>query len=157
VENDDDNVLVFRGDRPVAVPESIVLEAQRPYRAYQAHLAGKPWSVVATDEGYPSGDAARSEVRRYLTEGRSLVSEWTRQEMLAIELARLDALQAACWEAAIGGKLPAIALARDLIVTRIKMQKLDEIGDEGDTKARTVVVNGDEVSYVTTLERLSEE
>ena len=157
MESDEPKVLVFRGDRPVAVPESIVLEAQRPYRAYQLHLSGKSWDIVAAEEGYPNGDAARSEVRRYLTEGRALVSEWTRHEMLAIELARLDALQAACWDAAIGGKLPAIALARDLIISRIKVQRLDEVGDEGDVKARTVVVHGNEDNYVTTLERLSED
>ena len=152
----DDNVMVFRGpDRPVAVPEEVVLSAQREYRAYLAHQKGMSWAEVAEREKYPSADAARFDVRRYLTEGRALVTEWSRVEMLHIELARLDALQASIWDAAVGGKLPAVALARDLIMSRIKILKLDEAVDEDETRARTVVVYGDTDSYSAALEQAS--
>lgn len=153
----DDNVIsVFRGpDRPVAVPEAVVLEAQREYRAYLAHQSGLGWAEVAEQEQYPSAEAARQDVRRYLTEGKALVTEWSRSEMLSIELARLDTLQAAIWDAAIGGKLPAVALARDLIMTRIKVLKLDEAAGEDETRARTVVVMGDTASYSAALEQAS--
>lgn len=132
-----------------------MLEAQREYRSYLQHQKGDSWALVAQTEGYPSADAARLDVRRYLTEGRALVTEWSRTEMLSIELARLDTLQAAIWDAAIGGKLPAVALARDLIMTRVKILRLDEAATEDETRARTVVVHGDSISYSETLERAS--
>ena len=87
-DGEDKKVLVFPGsERPVAVPEVIVLAAQRPYRAYKAHQSGKSWDEVAEQEKYPSAQSARADVRRYLTEGRALVTEWSRAEQLAIELA----------------------------------------------------------------------
>lgn len=154
-EPKDGEVLVFPGvDRPVAVPQEVVLEAQRPYRAYQAHEKGLTWEQIAAVEGYPSGRSVREDVRRYLTEGRALVQEWSRAELLSIEMARLDTLQAAIWDAAIGGKLPAVALVRDLIVTRIKMQKLDETADEDSSKARTVVIMGETDDFQAALTKV---
>ena len=151
-DDDDKKVLVFPGsDRPVAVPEVIVLAAQRPYRAYKAHQSGKSWDEVAEQEKYPSAQSARADVRRYLTEGRALVTEWSRAEQLAIELASLRALQAACWEGAMEGKLPAIALAKDIIVTRIKVLRLDEASTEEEDRARTVVIQGESESYISAL------
>jgi hypothetical protein len=158
VADDDDKdaeILVFRGERPVAVPEMVVLEAQREYRAWQHHQGGKSWEQVAAIEGYPTAAAARQDVRRYLTEGRALVTEWSRAEMLAVKMAQLDTLLASCWDAAIGGKLPAIALAADLVTKQIKVLRLDEAGAEDETRARTVVVLGDEESYTKALEQAS--
>ena len=159
VDDDDDaQVLVFRGaDRPVAVPEHVVLEAQREYRAWKLHEGGRSWEQVAAIEGYPTAAAARQDVRRYLTEGRALVSEWSKQELLAVSLAQLDTLLSAVWEGATQGKIPAVSMAKDLIISKVKILRLDEVGAEDETRARTVVVLGNEDAYTAALEEASKD
>lgn len=152
VDDEEHNVLVFRGDRPVAVPESVVLDAQREYRAWKLHEGGTSWDVIAATEKYPSADAARQDVRRYLTEGKALVTEWSRTELLSIKLAQLDTLLSFAWEGAKAGKLPAINTAADLIMKQAKLLRLDEAGAEDESRARTVVVQGETVSYIDSLE-----
>ena len=154
MENDDDDaeVLVFRGvDRPIAVPKEIVLSAQKEYRAWEAHKSGKPWDVIAAEEDYPSAAAARQAVHRYLREGRALVTEWTRSEMLAVDVARIEALLSYTWPGAEAGKIPAIAMAHNLVMSHIKTLKLDEVVDEDADKARTVIVMDD--NYLDALEQ----
>jgi hypothetical protein len=157
----DDNVLVFRGNdnRPVAVPQDVVIESERPYRAYHLHLRGLNWEQVALQEGYASAEAARYDVRRYLDEGRSLVQDLTRKQLLERELARLDLLQAAVWPKAMEGNLPAVSVAHGLVLSRAKLLRLDQdIRDEPEpgSEGAGVVIGGDERSYSAALEKAAE-
>lgn len=144
-------ILVFRNSSgaPVAVPEGVVLEAERPYRAFKYHQQGYEWNKVAEIEGYPSAQAARADVTRYLREGAALVSDFSRRELLSLEIARLNALQAAIWPGAMRGHLPTVVVARDLIMSRAKLLKLDESidGEEETTGPRTVIVPHDDQGY----------
>lgn len=145
----DADVLVFRNpitERPVAVPEQVVLEAERPYRAYLAHLGGTSWPLIAVDEGYADVQAAQRDVQRYLQEGRAVVADYRRREMLAMEIARLDALQTAIWANAMGGHLPSVTACMNLIITRVRLLALDQgEADTGDDEldAKTVVIPAD--------------
>ena len=145
-----DEVEVYNGaDRPVAVPAEIVLAAQREYRAYQDHQNGLSWAEIAEKENWPSAAAAQSAVRRYLAEGEVLVERWTKAEMLSIHIATLRRLKAKAMEGAMEGRLPAIAMVRDLIMDEIKLLRLDE--EVGTGGVRTVVVSGDEKTYTARL------
>lgn len=144
--------MVFDGERPISVPADIVLAAQREYRAYLAHQSGEGWDTIAVREQWATPEAARAAVRRYLKEGGVLASNWTRAEMFAIEIARLNALQTAVWEGAMEGKIPAVAMARQIIRDRIELLGLDQETDDAGLKARTVVVYAeDEESYIASL------
>jgi hypothetical protein len=163
VRTDDDgneivaaDALVFRGhdNRPVAVPHEVVIESERPYRAYSLALGGLNWEQVALQEGYPSANAARLDVKRYLDEGRSLVQDLTRKQLLERELSRLDLLQSAVWRKAMEGNLPAAGTALSIVRERIKLLRLDEdIRDDDETLTGTVVVGGDESTYTRQLEQ----
>jgi hypothetical protein len=135
---------VFRNQsgRPVAVPHEVVMEADRPYRAYHHHLGGMSWEAVADLERYPSVEAVKSDVKRYLDEGRSLIREFSRAQLMERELGRLDALQHAIWAPAMAGHLPSINTAHSLVMTRIKLLRLDQDvrDEEGTVNGRTVVV-----------------
>lgn len=148
-------VLTFRNPdgKPIAVPEEIVLEAERPYRAFKLHQQGLEWDLIATREGYPTPGAAEYDVRRYLREGKALVNDYTRREMLALEVARLNALQAKAWPQAMEGHLPSMMFCSDQIMRRIKVLKLDETqeGEEELSGPRTVVVQVDPDDYTRTL------
>lgn len=158
MESDNDKVLVFQGEqRPVAVPEEIVLLAQRPYRAYTAHQKGVSWLEIAEIEGYPTATAAQADVRRYLSEGQALVSDFTRSELLTMAVEQLRKLRSCVWEDAMDGKLPAVKLARDLIIDEVQLLRLNETTAEEATGGRTVVVSGGNDHYITTLERVAED
>lgn len=147
---DDGDVLVFRGKggTPVPVPEEVVHQANRPYRAYQAHSKGMNWFQIAQAEGYPTAAAARYDVRQWLTEAQALVSDFSRREMLMFSVDQINQLQAAVWEKALEGHLPSFDRALSSIMSKAKLLKLDETldGDEEQGGPRTVVVQAEDFS-----------
>lgn len=144
-------VLVLRNeqDRPVAVPDEIVTEAEREYRAYKKHLAGKTWEQIATEEMYADAQAAAHAVKRYLDEGRAVIRDFTRQEIVAAHVGRLSALRAALWEDATTARKPQAVMAVLAIEDRwVKAFGLDQ-PDAEDTGTQTVVVPSED--YLTYL------
>lgn len=132
--------------RPVAVPEEIVSEAEREYRAYLLHQRGKTWHEIAMAESYldaqnnPSGSIAAAAVQRYLDEGRAVVANFTRAEVLATEVAVLRAMREAMWDGATVSKKPTHVMA--VLATHdrmVKVFRLDQ-ADEDDMTVQTVVV-----------------
>lgn len=160
-KGDDGKVLVFRrpGDqRPVAVPPEVVIASERPYRAYQLKVSGARWEDVALAESYPTPEAARADVERYLAEGKSLVEEFRRKELLSLEIARLDALQLALWPLALQGNIAAVNSAMSLVMNRAKLLRLDQDirEDENTIEGRTVVAPVDEEGYAAALRRAAD-
>lgn len=129
---------------PVAVPDEIIAEEDRPYRAHLLHLGGISWDEIAKLEFWPDGATAAAAVQRYLNEGRAVWADWRRAEGIATEVARLDALQAAVWRPAIAGNIPAVHEALGIIWKRIKLLRFDERepGDttDGEPMPTTVVI-----------------
>lgn len=147
-DSTDDNVLVFRNSasEPVVVPQRIALAEDEIYQAYQEHLAGESWDLIAAKHGYINAAAARAAVARYADEARNLLSTHTRRHLLATEVARLDALQAVVWSQAMKGHLPAVKVVLDLVMCRVKVLGLDQ-GTEADDPAgspTTVVIDADD-------------
>lgn len=150
-------VTVIRGHegRPVAVPEDVVIASERPWRAYQLLQSGHSWKAIALAEGYPSWQAARADVQRYLAEGAELVGDFTRRQLLQMEVDRLNELQRAVWDKAMAGQPQMVNQALAIILSRAKLLKLDQdVRDEAeDLKGRTVVVPNDEEGYSASLEQ----
>lgn len=144
-------VLVFRNSvgQPVAVPEDVVAQGERPYRAYQLHIAGKSWAEIAREEQYADAGAAAYDVKRYIDEGKALVTTRTRRDQLQLEVARLDALQAIVWDQARTGHLPAIKEAVNIIMSRSKILGLAEMSEDeaGSGGPTTVIIpHGDDLT-----------
>lgn len=158
-EDHDAKVLVFRNgnNQPIAVPAAIVTEAERAYRCWQMRIGGKSWSEIALEEQYPSPGAAKADVDRYMAEARSLVAEASMKEALTLEVARLDALQAAVWPQAMAGHVPSATFVMNNVMNRAKLQGLDpEKMAEAAQEARTVVVPTDSASYIAELKKHAE-
>lgn len=153
------DVIVMRNPntgRPVAVPDEIVSQAEREYRAFKMSRAGKDWHEIAIHEQYPSAQAAAAAVKRYLDEGAAVVADFRRTEAISMEVARLNALQSAFWDAAQAGDTKAGALVFNIIMGRVKLQKLDVLISEDEaTQARTVVVASDD-GYADSLREIAE-
>lgn len=135
--------------RPVAVPEEVVEEAEREYRAYKSYRNGHTWNDIARDEGYPNAEAASAAVKRYLDEGRTIIRELRRNEILATEVDYLRYLRTQLQTGVEVGKpshiMAALAVHRDLM----KALALDQ-PDPEDTTAQTVVVPSED--YIQSLQ-----
>lgn len=126
--------------RPIAVPDEIVTQAEREYRAWKAHQRGTPWPVIAENEGYPNGMAASEAVKRYIDEGRAVVGAFRRQEVVATELAVHLALRDAMWDGAMLEHKPSHVMAMLATNDRIgKLYGLDQV-DAEDATVQTVVI-----------------
>lgn len=138
------DVLVFRnnvGD-PIAVPDDVVTEAERAFRCHKLRVKGKSWEEIADLEMYPSAEACHADVKRYIEEGRALVVERTQREMISLEVARLDALQALLWDKAEEGSIVAIGEIRKIIMSRVQVTGQDptKAVDDAAAQGRTVVL-----------------
>lgn len=124
-------------------------------RAHEKHLGGFTWEVVAQDAGYRDAEDARVAVRAYLGRAAMRVSERTRMDSLNKELARLDALQSACWDLAMDGDLKAIETSVRIINMRSKLLGLDEI-NESKVTLQTVLIRGTKEEYVGSLKEIAQ-
>jgi hypothetical protein len=149
---------VFRGPtgQPVAVPAQIVAESERPYRAYEKHTQGYTWEQVAEAENYPDWRAAKMDVLRYLEEGRALVEDFSRKQLLEREIARLDMVMALAFPYAQKGSAPHMNIILGTIGSRAKLLRLDQdVRDDDDTlQGRTVVAPADPEEFMTALARV---
>lgn len=91
-------------------------------------------------------------LRSTFAEARALVGAAEHRELLDMEVDRLDALQAALWDDAIGGDVRAAEACLKLIMARSRLLGLDAGEDAG---ATTVVVAGERRAYLQTLVALS--
>lgn len=120
------------------------------YRAYQMRMAGDNWTVIAERLGYKSGVAARDSVETLIDKATRIISDHEKEEILQLELNRLDALQSAVWGMAMGGDLKAVDSALKIMAHRSKLLKLEE---SEQTTTNTVIVTGD--TYAESLKALA--
>lgn len=137
--------------RPVVVPEDVAAEASRPYRAHKLRQLGVPWAEIAHELDYPSVQAVCTEVRLWREEARSLVSNWTKQEMLQEEVDRLDELQRASWPSAMAGDSRSVMSVLRIIEARSELLGLKQA--DAQAVQQTVVVTGDSAAYVEALRK----
>jgi hypothetical protein len=160
IPEDGAKVLAFRNadKEPVVVPTAVATEAERAYRAYGMRIGGKSWAQIAEEERYPSATAAKADVDLYLAEGRSLVVEKSAKDMLTLEMARLDAMQAYLWPGVTMGAIPAITEARHIIMSRARLAvALGQGLTDSQDGAHTVVIGGTEGNYLGTLQQAAGE
>jgi hypothetical protein len=100
---------------------SKALVLQKQERAMSLLRSGQSYEEIATALGYASRASAWRLVQNAL---QSLVQRES-EGYVALELARLDALHAANWEAAISGDYKAANLVLRLMDTRIRLTGLD--------------------------------
>lgn len=119
-------------------------ERQRAARAVELRTSGKTYAAVATELGYADESGARKAVDRLL----SRIEHEGATALRAIECARLDALTAAHWQAAIGGDIDASKVLLQVIDRRAKLLGLNS--------PTGVQVVRDEIGAVEFAERMAE-
>lgn len=135
-----------------------VVSEDKGYHAYQLKKAGYSWDEIAKFVGYTSGKVASVEVRRYITESASQLSIEQREEVLGIELDRLDSLLNAVWDTAMSGDTRAVDSALKVINMRSKLLGLDLLTQTAGTVTNnTVVVTGNTEDFIKSLKMVDHE
>jgi hypothetical protein len=129
-----------------------VIQGDIPEQAYELKKQGKTWAEVARIVGYESAAAARVETMRWLTGLAVAKSTQEREEILEMELERLDSLLNAVWDQAMTGDTKAVDSALKVINARAKLLSLDQLTATQTTQNfNTVVVSGDSKDFISSL------
>ena len=125
--------------------------AWRRARAVELALAGYNYDDIAEQVGYANRGSAWRAVQSTLHE-KAVESA---SEYRELELARLDALQAAHWQAALSGEnLKAAELCLKISTQRTRLLGLESVTPE-DKTATTLVIGGTEENYIAGLKEIS--
>jgi hypothetical protein len=128
---------------------------ERAHLAYEMRQDGKSWYSIAKALNLTEG-AAQHSVTRAIEQAAALVSEESKRQLLALEVARLDRLQDAYWAQAMGGNIRAADFALRVIMARVKTLQLDVIPETSVTN-NTLVVAGSSEEYVAALRAIAGE
>lgn len=102
-----------------AVPTSELIEKE--LRALELRRAGVTYDVIATELGFANKGGAYKAVQRALK--RTL--QEPADELIVLEVDRLDRLQRAVWQAAMRGDLGAVTKALQIAERRARLLGLD--------------------------------
>jgi hypothetical protein len=129
------------------------LATWRKARAVKLALAGYCYEDIAEDVGYANRGTAWRAVNESLN-GQLVENVQTYRR---IELARLEALQAAHWDAAVSGDdLKAAELVLKVSAQRTKLLGLDRQPMEAEEGTRSIVIVGAGGDYLGDLQTIAE-
>lgn len=117
--------------------------AERRTRAVQMRLAGMSTQMIADQLGYASRGAVSKDLTRAM---RAAAKEQhlNSEELLQLEIDRLDRMMAGLWTKAVTGDTKAVEVVEKIIYRRCQLLGLDLINRNG-------VADGDVVSLLGTL------
>lgn len=116
---------------------------------------GKSLWEVATALGL-SQQMTATYIREALNEAQQLVDEASKRELLAMELQRLDALQASHWNQATAGDVRSAEFILKVIDKRAKMLGLVTDDDQSTQSVQAVIVAGDNPEYIRALRAITQ-
>lgn len=124
---------------------------ERAYRAYQMRLSGKDFEDIAIKLGYASAGSASASVVSLVKKSMNIVSADRKEEVVSLELGRLDALQESMWGIAMAGDSRAVDSVLRIMSHRAKLLMLDT-GSEASV-TNTVIVASE--NYSDSLRQIS--
>lgn len=134
----------------------LVPTQEKSYQAYNLKMAGLSMSEIAERLEYPSANAVVMAIRAHIQEdARGQTSEF-RQNLLQMELDRLDFMLSRIWPQIEHGDLKAVDSGIKIVQTQARIAGIDQI--DASTKVQTVlVVGGEERDYVAKLKEIAGE
>lgn len=145
--------VVIREDGLVVSPTAT--NAVRAAAAYKLRQQGLPWEEIRDKTGYASISTVATEVKRMLQKASLELDKSARGEILALELARLDALQSAAWDNAMAGDIKSIDASLRIINARMKLLGLDV--ETVQTTSNTIIINDTKEDYIKQLKVIAGE
>lgn len=139
---------------PFQLPDELELEHEikRPrwWYAQQLRLAGASWTEIAEALGYSNAYTVQNSVKKALDAAG--MTRQSAEELIALELERLDMLQLVVWRRARNGDLKSIDAILKIMSQRARYLGLEnrEYEDERPDSA-TIIIGGDSADYVAAL------
>jgi hypothetical protein len=118
-------------------------------QAYQLHVAGKSYYQIGVELGLPAAESKKL-VAQTIRDAAKLVDDATKTDLLLLELARLDAMQAAVWDRVMEGHVSSGEYVLHLLQQRVKLLELDA-GTVVNNTVNAVVVPANEEQYAAAL------
>lgn len=129
-----------------------VVAYDRASDAHQLRVGGLGWAEIAQRVGYLDGRIASMAVNAFLQKTAVEQGQDHRRQALELELARMDALQAAYWPLAMAGDLAAATFVLRVSAHRSLILGLDRAQDDLADVHRTVdVIGGTSDDYIGAL------
>jgi hypothetical protein len=142
---------VVRSDSDIVLKPVGTSTEQQRYDAWQMRLRGTDWQQICKTVGFSSVKVAQVELRAYIGECMVRIDNEHREEVLHTELARLDELMDAVWDAAMMGETKAVDAVLKVINTRMKLLGLDQQQTATVTN-NTVLVSGNSEEFIKRLQ-----
>lgn len=136
--------------RAVARSERKLDEAQQANAAYRMRMSGASLFAIAEQLSITE-DMARRHISDVTNEVARLVDMGAKQNILTMELTRLDQMQLGQWPAAEGGDPKAVETVLKIMQHRAKLLGLDSA--MVDNSKQTVVIAGDTDSYLAAIKK----
>lgn len=121
--------------------------------AYEAKMQGRSLSDIGLELGM-SPQSVNNLIQGQMTMEAQFYSAEERKGLLAMEIARLDRLQSAAWEAALMNDPKSMDAVLKIIDKRTKLLGLD-VPDAKDASVQVLVIGGMEKDYVEALKDMA--
>lgn len=139
-------------------PDEIENEVYRPrwWYAQQMRIAGASWREIAEALGYSDQNSAQGAVKNARRD-RSKDKE-TLEDIVDLELERLDMLQLICWRTAHAGDLKAVQTILAIMQMRMRLLGTEKRpnSEQGTTNNTAIFIGGGETEYLEALKRVRE-
>ena len=126
----------------------MVRSRMRALECVQGILEGKTYQQVADDLGY----ASRGTVHRIVQSTLAQHEVETIEELRALELARLDALQSSFFDAAVSGDVAAAEVVLKILAQRFRVLQLHRVSALNAESVTSIVVGGSKEEFMAALQ-----
>lgn len=145
---------------PFTIPEQPekMPHAPRAVHAFELRKAGVSYEEIAKKLGYRNAESVRATIHSRIARHYK-ASQKDVEEIMGLELERLDALQLLCWKAAQEGDLGAVDKILKIMERRAKLMGLDVQTDtQGNTTVNqtAVVVAGSKSEFLDGIRQAAE-
>lgn len=150
-----DLVLPDPFEIPVS-PDKVPL-APKAVMAFELRKAGADYDTIANRLGYKDGRSARAailqRIKKYYAANQDAI-----EEIMALEMERLDHLQLVCWRLAKDGDLAAVDRILKIMERRAKLMGIDQQTDSGggvdnSVNQTAIFIGGSEDDYIHALKK----
>lgn len=143
-------IELHRKQEAEAAAEALIAKAERAAKALDMRRKGKNLWTIAEELNMSPGEVQRLTVE-HLREAAELIATASKQEQLALEVERLDEMQAAVYPAALAGDVSAVRAVLTIIDDRAELLQLKAMDPM--STLQTLVAMGDPAGYRLALEQ----
>ena len=131
-----------RADGVVAIVPDVVEDEERPYLAYKLRNQGHDWPDIARMTGYEDAPHARLSVQAYMQRTAMAQSQERREEVLAMQMDRLNDLYRIAYAQADQGDLKGVDSCVRIVSQVSKLWGLEDRSEKV-TNQTVVVTEGE--------------